>query len=252
MPKKKFLQLIIIILCGFFTVSLFVDQIPARAQLNIQDAPSASGSFLLSWSADSYVPPDYAGKALPAHGGYIKVVAVPTKILPMNPDKYTYRWLLDGDVMGWASGQGKATFIFQVNKWPGASYQIEAQILDSQEKLVSRIDMSIQVAQPTVLLRQQNSDYTLINNFNTATGRDLKLVASPPFFNIRKLSELNWDWQLDGQSLFAKNEKNPEQLTIKIPTGTLGAYMQKNLSLTIANLKDETQSAISNLILDIQ
>ncbi len=249
---KKVLKNSIIFVAIFLIAGLTIGQPKIQAQIRDLFNQSVSGNdFILSWSTDSYVPPDYEGKALPARNGYIRVVAIPTKMLSLHPDKYYYRWLLDGDIQGWAGGQGKATFTFQVTKWPGDSYQIESQVLDASETLVSKNTLSIEVAKPTLLLRQENMLYSLISNFDTSTGREVTLTAFPLFFNVAKASSLDWQWQLDGQAVSLAGQKDLSRLKLKIPTAKLSSPVQKSLTVSASDQLDKMQQAILDIIVNI-
>jgi len=250
MFKKIFHK--ILFLTALIALVIIVFPSPIWAQINnLLGQTPTTNDFVLSWSTDSYVPPDYEGKAMPTRNGYIKVVAQPIKKLSTNPDSLYYRWLLDGDVQGWAGGQGKATFTFQVTKWPGDSYTIESQILDTNETLISDESVTVQIAQPTLLLHQENYEYFLTNSFQTPTGQDIKINAVPLFFNIKKISDINWYWQIDGAAVSSAGQKDPSQIDLNIPSGKLSETLQKDLSVSAISQQDTGQSANADLTIEI-
>lgn len=251
MSKKVIYKFIILPAFLFFLGFFLFNLVSVQAQLSVQNSPTTTDSFLLSWSADSYVPADYAGKALPTRGGYVKVVAVPSKMLPMNPDSYYYRWFLDGNVIGPAGGQGKETFSFQVTKWPGNSYDIEVQVLEADETLVSTKTVTIDVAEPLLLLRQDSNDYSLADSFQTPTGQDIKINAFPLFFNIKKVSDLDWQWLFDGQAVNLDSQKDQSQLDLQIPSGKLSEMLQKDLLVSVTSQNDPSLSVKSDLTIEI-
>lgn len=216
-------------------------------------ARAADNDFLLTWSSDSYVPLDYEGKALPARGSLIKVAAIPTKKLAANPDFLYYRWLLDDEVIPSAQGQGKSTFAIRVTKWGGDSYQVTCQILDSQANTIWRGSLTIKVASPLVLLKPLNgSGYALRDSLAASTGQDLNLVALPFFFHTQRPSDLSFNWLVDNEALSSLDEKNPQQLTIKIPAAILSKSIFKDLSLAVKNKLDQLQQFTVNLIIEIK
>ena len=218
-------------------------------------APStraAAGDWLLAWSSNSYVPQNYEGKALPSRGSAIKVSAIPTKKLPQNPDALYYRWLLDGDIMGWAQGRGKSSFEFKVTKWGGDSHEIESQILDSEENVLWRGSLSVKIVNPQVLFKTIGNNYSVKDSLAAGTGQNLTFIAEPLFFNAQKISDLIFNWTLDGQALTSPDGKNPDQLTIKIPSGNLSTSIFKNLSLSVQNVADQLQQSKANLSIEIK
>jgi len=215
-------------------------------------ARAAAGDWLLTWSSNSYVPQGYEGKALPSRGSSIKVSAIPTRKLAQNPDALYYRWLLDGDIMGWAQGQGKSSFKFTVTKWGGASHEIESQILDSDENVLWRGSLSVKIVNPQVLFKTNGNNYAARDSLTATTGQNLTFIAEPLFFNAQKMSDLIFKWTLDGQEPTALDEKNQNQMTIKIPAGNLSASIFKDLSVFIQNKTDELQQSKANLSVEIK
>jgi len=215
-------------------------------------AEDVSGNFILAWSSDSYVPPNYQGKALPTRLSRVKVVALPTKKLSADPDWLAYRWLLDGQVAGRDSGQGKSSFNFLVTHWGGDSHEIELQILDSQENTIGRNFISIPVVEAETLLLPPQSDYAAKNQITAKTGQELNLLATPLFFHIKNLTELNFEWNFDGQILSSADQKNLNRFTLKIPTGALTESLLRQLKLYVTHKLDEFQQTSNDLTIEIK
>ena len=234
--------IIVTILCaGFY----FAPQTP---QTN-----AAAGDFVLIWSANSYIPPSYEGKALPIKGSKITVFALPAKKSAKNPDFLYYRWLLDDDVVGWANGVGNSFFQFTADKWSGDYHKIESQILDSQQGTVLYQNfIYIKIISPEVLISNPNNNYSVTERTTAKTGRNMVLFAKPLFFNAQKISDLIFKWTLEGQILTSPDEKNPDQLTIKIPAGNLSESIFKNLSVSVKNQTDQMQQSTVNLNVEIK
>ena len=236
--------LIIIILFSLVAGAYFASSTP--------NSQAAASDWTLTWSSDSYVPPGYEGKALPARGGLIKVHALPVKKLTTNPDFLYYRWLLDGKLVYSAQGQGKSTLSFRATKWGGDSYEVACQILDSQDNVLWRSSLAIRVASPQVLLKLEDSSYALKNSLLAKTGENLTLIALPFFFRAADLAGLSFSWQLDSATLASPDEKNPDQLTIKIPAAALPESVFKTLSLAVKNKLDQLQQFALELIIEIK
>lgn len=215
-------------------------------------AQATGNDWLLAWSSDSYIPPDYQGRALPSRGSTIKVALVPINKSAPNSEQLIYRWLLDDEVAYSAGGRGKSSFAFKATKWGGDSHRIEAQILDGQENIVWRSSLSIRIANPQVTLKTSGGQYAIVDSADSGTGRNLALSARPFFFQAQKISDLLFKWTLDGQTLTAPDEKDPDRLTIKIPAGKLSETVYKNLSLFVENKADELQRLTVNITIEIK
>ena len=221
-------------------------------------APSinaANNDFILTWSANSYIPPSYEGRALPSRGSKIEVFALPVKKLAQNPDYLYYRWLLDDDVVGWANGIGKQSFKFMAEKWAGDFHKIESQILDSQQRVIlSQGSIYIKIVNPDILISDPNNDYySITEKIATRTGKKIKLTARPFFFNISKIADLNFNWRFEDQELFGPNEEsNPNLLFLTIPKGNLNKTLYKNLYLSASPKSNSGEQASINLSVEIK
>ncbi len=214
---------------------------------------ASAENFLLAWTTNSFVPDEFAGRALPTRGSYVKVVALPTKKLSANPDALYYRWLLDGNVMGWASGVGKSSFRFKVTKWTNDTHTIESQILNGAEgQIVFSRTLNLTVVAPSITLKEPSNDYAISDTYSLRTGRDLLLTATPFFFHAQSLADLNFAWKIDDQQLASPDEKNLNKLLIQIPAGELNEGFVKDLLLAVVHKTDELQQISVNLRLKIQ
>ncbi len=243
MSKKIFSQILISSL--LITLGLALPAKSPQAQIT-------SGDFTLAWSNDSYAPADYQGKALPTRLSRVKVVALPTKKLSADPDWLAYRWLLDGQVAGRDSGQGKSVFSFMATKWGGDSHEIQMQIIDAQENVLSQNSISVPVVESQTLLRQSNSDYAAQDTIITRTGQQLNLLATPLFFHIKNLAEVNFEWTFDGQTLTNADQKNPNIFTLKIPAGNLTESLMRQLKLDVSHKTDQFQRTVNDLTIEIK
>lgn len=244
MSKTRFATIIIIIILLLGARFYFASSSPIAQAVN--------NDWLLTWSSNSYTPPDYEGRSLPSRGSQIKVAVIPTKKSSLNPDSLYYRWLLDNELAYQSNGQGKSSFVFVATKWGGDRHEIESQILDSQENIIWRGYLSIKIVSPQVLLKSPGSYYAAADSVASKTGRDLALTALPFFFRAQKITDLVFNWSVDGQTLGSLDEKNPDQLTIKIPKGNLSASIFKDLSLFIQNKSDQLQQLTVNITIEIK
>lgn len=218
----------------------------------ITEARAATGDFTLTWSSNSsYTPPGYVGLALPTMGGKIKVFALPTKKLALDPEKLTYRWRLDEVVVGWAGGQGKSVFSFDVKKWPGDHYNVESQILDG-ENIVWRGFAEIKISSAEVVFQTLNSDYSATEKIDTKTGQTVKITAIPFFFNTKDPNSLNFRWKLDEEELINTDGKDFNIFSLTIPTAQLKNAITKKIKLLISDKNNSDYQASSQITVTIK
>jgi hypothetical protein len=108
------------------------------------------------------------------------------------------------------------------------------------------------VVSPEVLLQTPDSNYAVKDTFSTKTGRDITFIAVPLFFHIKNLSEVYFEWKFADQKLASVDEKNLNQLKLKIPAGDLSESLLKNLSVLIKHKEDSTQQTTLNLNVEIK
>ena len=252
MPKKTLYK--ILIPCVFASIlgCLFINPAFSQAQISLFGSPTASNDFVLSWSSDSHIPNTYLGKALPTRGSEIRMVVEPAKKLAQDPQKLTYRWLLDDGIAGYASGQGKSVFRFQVTKWAGATHNVSVQILDASGNLLALKSQAIRIVNPEVLLTKSDNSYALQDTLNVGTGQQINFYAIPLFFHIKNLAEVLWQWTFADQALSTSDQKDLNLLALTIPQGKLSATLEKNLSVSATNKDDQYQQAAASLNVDIK
>jgi len=228
----------------FFAINPAEQKLTAATQ-------TTDNNFSLTWSSDSYVPPGYAGLALPTMGSQIKIFALPTKRLNIDPEKLTYRWILDGEIIDGAGGQGKSVFSFRVKKWPGDYHVVESQVLDGNN-MIWRGLTEIKISKAEAIFQLPSSDYSITGSFSAKTGQTLKILAVPFFFNVKDLGSLNFQWELDGQELINSDTKDFNIFSLTIPSAQLKKTLIKNLKLFISDKTNIDQQASSKITLEIK
>lgn len=90
---------------------------------------NAAPTPLITWKSAAYVPPKYAGKALPPSGGQIEARLIVTdtgKIADLS--LRAIRWYVDGELT--ASGAGKTSFSFFAPSTGSDSVTVRASLPD--------------------------------------------------------------------------------------------------------------------------
>jgi len=242
----KYLKIFLIgtLFLALFAVSLATQKLAAKAQ-------AADNNFTITWSSNSYVPLGYEGLALPTRSSQIKVFVLPVKKLNVDPEKLTYRWLLDEEIINGAGGQGKSVFSFKATRWADDYHTVQSQVL-SGEDIVWRGFVEIKISGAEIIFRLPNSDYAIAETFSAKTGQTLKIFAVPFFFNTKNFSNLNFQWKLDSQELTSSDNKDLNIFSLTMPAGQLEKTLIKKINLTISNKQNNDQQASSQITLEIK
>lgn len=195
--------------------------------------------FILSWASDSYIPPFYAGKALPSTDSFIKITAMPTFSLPMDINTLKFNWFSDGRLIGSASGEGKSTYIFKAYKSADSSCEIKLRVLYPNSKLLAEKIIFIRIVKPEILWQTAEMPEfipTIINpenKFYLIAKQNINFIAQPLFFNFQKFTDLNFFWQFDEQKFEDPDKEN--QNVFNLATGQIGNLAEKILNLVMIN-----------------
>lgn len=192
------------------------------------------------WKANTLLPYDYKGKALPSSLSSITFYAMADT---PNPDSLIYTWLID-DISSNKDGPelqgiGKSTFNWFTFQTPQFTHELRVFAQDAAGHKGSA-SLNIKTVAPEAYF------YIINNNiFNNSVFDSLKLKPSngtnllvrPFYFNLSNLDGLDFLWKLDG-----KEDKNSGQrkdiLPLNIsPSALPGAY--SNLRLELKNSKQK-------------
>lgn len=219
------------------------------ANANMKPAKSADNAFTLSWSASSFVPPEYKGRALPTQGSKIKIVASPLNS-SVNPEKMIYLWLLDNEEQGWANGKGKNYFSFTAKKPGGARYQIEVKVMDENENLIERLFLTVKIHDPEILILNEEKIYQP-KTLSAKINEELKLIGAPLFFNIASLEELNFSWKENNRVFSSSLQTDPQEISIGMPDGKISKKIIKTIFAEVSKKTDSLQQAEREIKLEI-
>lgn len=236
MLKKIFILLLLI----------FVPQIYIQAA----QAPD----FILSWATDTYIPPFYAGKAMPITDSYIKVIATPTFSSSININILKFNWFSDNRLISSASGEGKSVYIFKTYKSADSYYEIKLRVLYPDSKLLSEKIILIKIAKPEIIWQNSDTAESIpsiinpANKFYLTSKQNINFIAQPLFFNIQKLTDLNFFWQFDNQKFEDPSREN--QNIFNLTTSDISTLTEKILNLVVINKNKsfEKNNAELNLV----
>jgi len=194
---------------------------------------------ILTWSTNTYTPLNYHGKALPSPGSVIEVAA---DIIPksINPQELDYRWFLDRNFEKNASGLGKETLKFTDKGIIGKIYSIRLEVVNQTGSIIASASQEIKTIKPEIFLETEallldSSKYLVLANQETI------FKIQPYFFNIKTLSELDYQWILNGTKASQISENNPNIFTIE--TGQLTQTIEQELKISVESDKNIFQKA---------
>jgi hypothetical protein len=224
---------------------------------NSQAPPASSISqndVFLSWSANTNVPFGYEGKPLPVYGSVISVSLVSAKNSVSGLDKLIYRWYLDDDFQDYASNSNRQTFLFRVKQISGSSHTIRVEVLDKSGASLFVIEKIISVSAPQAVIYASDKESGWTEKFSQeptlSPGKEQIFVALPYFFSAVQPSQLDFQWDFNGQSVTKTSEKN--KFDVRAAEGELTESFTKELSVLITNPMDEMQRATGKIEIEIQ
>jgi len=205
---------------------------------------------LLWESPDSYVPPFYEGKALPASEATIKVVAIPTASI--SPGTLVYQWKRNFTVSQKNSGYGKNAFVFQ-NDYLNDKEDVSVQAADGTGGTYSaQASLEIVPYSPKILFYEvkpaEGEDFNnALSNGWKMTGTEATIAAEPYFFSPKTALDknFNYSWSINDNSIATPEVKNV--LTVRPDSGAVGTG---KISLSLENAATLFQAAKNSLLIN--
>ncbi len=240
--KKTNYSLLFIIFCSLFIVYCSLLTVPAQSQ-------TSEINITLTWSTDTYVPPDYPGKALPVKGSVIEVAAnVGSR--EVNPQELNYRWFLNGHLQKEQSGKEKSVLRVPVKWTSGNEYSVRIELRNEEKDLLSSAYLNIGIVQPQVVIQPiinegtlplESSIFSIVKKYQISAEQETGLIARPYFFNIKDVNELNFNWNLGGKEASQTGSDNPHIFILKV--GQLIQSIKQNLKIGVENKNNPLQRA---------
>ena len=191
------------------------------------------GTVDLLWQAtDSYTPPFYRGKALPAAGSTIRIIAMPNLISggqPIKSSSLVYKWSRNFDSMENASGYGKDTYTFK-NSYLDPEEEVVVNASSASGSASAEGKIIISIISPLVFFYENHPllgiryEKALYGELPLSTA-EFRVTAEPYFFSAfnKTLSDLSYKWRLNGgdvpgspddlSSLVLRQDKNESGIT---------------------------------------
>lgn len=219
---------------------LLLSFIPVQSQTNKPE-------IILTWSANSYTPLNYSGRALPTNGSQIEVIA---EIIPKNIDSRTlnFRWFLDDKLQEINSGLGRDVFRFIVEEARSEDYPVRLEILNQNGTIFASGYQLIKIVEPQIALETKvlvlDSLVIALPKYRASANQEIKFMAQPYFFNIKKPEELEYSWNFNNQEAVSTKETSPQVFILKI--GQVAQTMRQVLNLSAQEKNNPLQKAVIN------
>jgi len=214
---------------GFFAM-------PAASRAQTPPAPAVAPlELFLSWSANTYVPPDFEGKPLPVSQSRL-VVSVDAvrngKLADLSGQ--TVRWYVNDRLIN--SGRGMHTITFPLGTTAPGSFDVRVELPDLDDELPSKT-ITIPVTQPYAAIVVPFPN-------RTVRGVTATLRAIPYFFNTASADSFLYSWTVNGESPEAN--ENPDTLALSWTSDRSGSA---EVSSIIRNprVQDEAAQSVTDL-----
>ena len=182
------------------------------------------------WEADTYTPPFYKGKALPASQGLVKLVALPNLanskggLIPQS--KLIYQWSKDRSILLNESGFGKN--VVEINgAYALNTNTIEVTVSDPDSSATASKLIRFRVEKPEVVLYERKPlegvryENALGGNV-TLVGNEITVVVEPYFFSFKNqvVNTGIYKWYINNQE--RAGSANKSSLTLVRPENASG------------------------------
>jgi len=271
--KKLNLILTIIVLLGFLPINVFAQFDYLDNMINddkgiyeiAPTTPQTSGSTTdtenisliscnLVWSAESYVPYDYPGRALAAVDAFVDINVL-LEVSGGNPINLQYSWFVDNNFEEQKSGYGKTSFRFGIRKNAGSEHVVLVKIFNDSNTFYFEKSITIPIVNPEIVIYPsiKNSDFSEHGEKNVSSRNNgvVSFVAKPFFFSIAKPSDLTYNWDFSDQKALTSSDYDANILKITLPKKDSSEIVQKNLSVIVSNAKSSWQRAFNSVTLEI-
>lgn len=194
----------------------------------------------LVWSANSYTPPFFRGRALPSPGTTVAAEALPrfrnTNGTLLDPSVLIYTWRTDNSVLADVSGKGKRSVLIPAPPMFG-SYTLSVTIETTDGIYRGQSSTRVRSAEPHLVLYRDHPLFGILTHTaldTSALVRDSEATfAAIPYYAdaFEGTRSLSYEWFVNG-SLVPGDPEDPERITIRTEEGSGIALIE--LALTHA------------------
>jgi len=207
-----------------------------------------SYDIAMTWYADTYVPPEYPGKAMPSRESRVTVTAIPN-IKGYEAKDLLYTWYLDAESRV-RSVLGEQEFSFIVTKNTD-SLSVLVEVSNLSGSVLVEKAILIPIVRPSVVIYHKNSEKeteTALSEISILPGGSVNLTAKPFNFQAKRIADFDYLWKFIGKEVRSKKTK-PNILTLAIPKNSF--FGNRELTVNVSNRKIFKEIAASVLTVKI-
>lgn len=178
-----------------------------------------STDIAITWTANTYVPKWYKGKALPIPNSAMHIAAIPTFIIEgktLLPDRLIYTWNKDGNRI--LKGIGKRTLQFQMPEQSWDTPTILLVIEDDLRRIKKEVRVTLVGQTPKAVIYQTlplgGVEFRRgTSAFPSVAPSIVDLQVEPFFFNQTSKYDLSYKWSIQ-HIMASSSPQNPFILTL--------------------------------------
>lgn len=174
----------------------------------------------LVWSADTYIPKWYKGKALPSPNSEITVIALPKISIGgslIRPENLIYQWSIDNTQRA-LSGVGANVFRFKAGSFEGNLHWVRVTVEDTQKRIRKTGELLIAPRSPRAVIYASSplggiEQRAAISTLSAIKDAVVDLVVEPFFFAGKSKGNFSFSWRIAGVTTEGAPE-NPHILSV--------------------------------------
>jgi len=212
-------------------------------------------SIDLYWSADTYVPFGYEGRALPTTESLI-IVEADLKISGANPSGLKYSWFLDDVFQEAKSGYGRKSLQFYTRRSKGSHHTVLLKIFNESRSFYLERTIDIPITNPEIVVYPKTDSkiglpyLASVENFNVVVNQESSFLALPYFFNIKSLQDLEFEWTVENQSV-KESSFIANVFGLKIVNKQVAGSLGTDLNVVVTNKTQANQGVKKTINLNI-
>jgi len=187
----------------------------------------------MTWTARTYTPKWYKGKALPVPNAMVRVVAIPTIIIEgviVPANKLIYTWDKNGERV--LNGVGKQVLEFREPEQSWDAPTIVLTIEDADYRIQKEARVIIASARPRIVIYQSlplgGIEFRRGTSvFPSIAPGIVDIQVEPFFFNRESKYDLSYEWSVQG-TIASSSPRNPFILTLDMqqqPSSNVPIYV---------------------------
>lgn len=201
------------------------------------------------WEAETYTPASYRGKAMISREAVVKITAFPDFVYngsKLSPSDLYYEWEINYKKKPDLSGYGKRYFSYKLSNLTSIE-DIKLTISSYSGILTAEKNIKIKTQSPEIIFYEEKPlegpDYNnALPEELDLFGGEIVVRAEPFFFSKNSVSQLSYNWKMNGQSF--QPDQKPNVVDLR---ASEGAGASSLISLQIQHPFILLQSAVKSI-----